>query len=229
MLKEQTSFTLLELLVVIAIISILASMLLPALQTAREKARQINCVNNLKQIGFALGMYENDWNGWMPLSMDGAYGQWCQWDRNLSFLRYLNITETSEKWTVGEHKVVTCGSDRFEKYKEDPVNYRATSYGMNEFIGNTWYESAPYYGFKNITQYSRYVSRTAAFAENINMPYVRNAYLPGSYYYPDIPKRHNGGQNFLFLDGHVEWRSDVYDNPPLEDKILWKGPYTSGE
>ena len=63
-------FTLIELLVVVAIIAILAALLLPVLNQARNKARSIACVNNLSSIGKVLALYTEDYNGYILASYD---------------------------------------------------------------------------------------------------------------------------------------------------------------
>ena len=132
MRTEKRSFTLIELLVVIAIIAILAGMLLPALNSAREKGRKASCTNNLKSIGMGLLLYSGGNDDFYPTKNK-------PWTAMIAPL--INISDDTSS-LLGMKTVFYCPSDRVTNTNRttnrySPLSYCALSRGTdwNDGIG----------------------------------------------------------------------------------------------
>ena len=88
--KERRCFTIIELLVVISIIAILASLLLPALSSVREKGKAIACQSNMKQLAYAWSFYTSDYQEWCPGPFYNGFYSKDRWFLEFRDSRYIN-------------------------------------------------------------------------------------------------------------------------------------------
>jgi len=182
------SFTLIELLVVIGIIAILAALMLPGLQLAKEKGRQAACRSNLKQIYTAAQMYSIDnFNAIVPCNSKGDasfpfpadYRSW--W--NLLATEYMS-------------RIPTCPSNT------STGQIGSSGYGINHNVGEV----------NKIQSRVKNVSKLLYFicSGNKKQTCLRN-YYPLGYY--GANRWHQDGHIFILYDGHVEWAIDIGEYP----------------
>jgi len=180
----RRGFTLIELLVVIAIIAILAAILFPVFAKAREKARQTSCLSNVKQLCTAIAMYAQDYDD--KLLFAANFGRW-----------WYQVLEPYTKNT----QIFRCPSR--------PGNY--PGYAWNYYIGYqpgaTWSppRTGPMYDGVNRSKFeSPGPAETIMIADN----WLGGSSSQSRYLYRSLSRRegrHNGGDNYGFVDGHAKW------------------------
>ena len=204
-LLRLRGFTLLELLVVISIIVILAGLLLPALNHARENAKALKCKGSLKQLGLIVNNYAIDYNDFLPACIDYNRTATYVWPFLGSYrLRYI---QTDTIWKDG------CPS-----YPSYVAKDQGSCYGYNTYLGYYkpdgsidmgWYAKYGQSRIGGIKSPSR--KFLAADTKHISWCYVR---------YYDDPNLdttawwHNNAANFLYIDNHVS--SSRFTQFPLE-------------
>jgi prepilin-type N-terminal cleavage/methylation domain-containing protein/prepilin-type processing-associated H-X9-DG protein len=212
--EDNAAFTLIELLVVVAIIGILASLLLPALGKAREKANAASCLSNMRQWGLALNMYADDNNDYMPyegatgsVGIDQSYNLGA-WFNILS--PYIGASALKDLYALnkipvpGIKSIYVCPSVRTMALSAAPSTSNPWfAYAMNRVLTGC-----------SGQVYKRSIcdkpSQTVFLSESENNTYsFTDGYYLSPYVRPTVPPRHFGGMNFVFVDGHAEWLPQV--------------------
>lgn len=229
----RTGFTLIELLVVVAIIAVLAAMLLPSLQAAKEKSRQAACLSNLRQIGIALASYCGDFNDYAPPSM-------C-------YNNTLPYEPTMGNWNISQRPCSPYGHAGETLYQgigfllqfgylgpSNPSSLPMSVFCPSAVANNKYPQGLFGYPYENLHWQWRntyngggvlYVSSTYTFRSFLSYtdglvhgrrPQISSLAASGcaaAWDYEATPygspiRAHASGQNVLYWDGSCRWRGD---------------------
>ena len=231
--SSRKGFTLIELLVVIAIIAILAAILFPVFAQARGKARQAACLSNCRQISTAVEMYQQDWDNWFPSCHSGAY-----------YILVQPYIKNSDVWRCPSgYGTYTVSREHIDGSTQSWGIVKVGLLVNGDVVGGGW--GMPH---RNATVVSEPAS-TVLMADNDNWApadgklgawtgqiaasawtdttHVRgwNTRWAADTVHKNsrLGAKHNGGGNFIFVDGHVRWM-----RTPPTDCGAWQ-PGTTGD
>ncbi len=193
------NFTLIELLIVVAIIAILAGMLLPALNKARERARTINCASQQKQTALYLSTYANDNKGVMVLSTNGTYGTYANksYADLLDELGYLKDKKITRCMVMVKGKTsITTGCYGAPMYAPNSILAK----GFGQAWGNGFGIGISSWSVKKASDYILIGDTYRSSADDQISTVYTLAGSQGNHFIA----RHGGVANLAFVDGHVE-------------------------
>jgi prepilin-type N-terminal cleavage/methylation domain-containing protein len=241
--EPRAAFTLIELLVVIAIIAILASLLLPSLSRAKQKAQSISCVSITRQLAISAVAYASDFRDFWPLNGTGDASVnlanppadyvptvWAEGREGSNLYdEQTALGLISEQLSllapyVKNKAAFRCPTDRRSNLPDGRVTVRPRSYGLNAYVGWT---GGPWHGMPDPSRYQIYrrtsdgpaPSEVFLFGEihpdSLCRPmFGINMDSDAIYHYPG--NYHGLTSAFSFLDGHAEsrrWKDAKFNNP----------------
>jgi prepilin-type N-terminal cleavage/methylation domain-containing protein/prepilin-type processing-associated H-X9-DG protein len=239
--RERRAFTLIELLVVIAIIAILAAILFPVFAAAREKARAISCLSNGRQIGTALMLYIEDYDEKYPQEhpftsnpvVDDNNAQLESIDYGSPFDKILPYVASKD---TSKTQLYLCPSD------PDPHGTRLLDSAGNclgsdplapppgplsSFLLNAYYLFGATLAQINEPAQSVYIAeRKDTFCDVHYHPWLGETEPPVNATDTVNPiaianQRHTGGSNYIYADGHAQWRRFEATRRPFPDHELY--------